>query len=109
GGAAITSGSAPFTGTFAPQQAFSGFNGLNPNGNWNLNITDMANTDVGNLLNWEISFIDGNGLSYSWASSPSGFSYTAANPTATPSQTTTYTVTTSSAQGCSSPGSVAIT
>jgi len=41
---------------------------------------------------------------YSWASSPTGFSATIKNPTASPTNTTTYTVTFTDNKGCSNTG-----
>ena len=49
------------------------------------------------------------GLTYSWASSPAGFTSTTANPTVTPSATTTYTLTVTNASGCKSTDQVTIT
>ena len=51
----ITSGSAPFTGSYKPALPFRGtsslspFNGLNPNGTWTLKITDQFTEEVGTL------------------------------------------------------------
>lgn len=106
----ITAANAPFTGTYAPQQAFSNFNTKNPNGTWGLTVTDQANGDVGNIINWEINFIDGNGLTYSWTSTPVGFSSTTANPTGVDVNTSTaFNVTVNNtALGCSGSGSVSV-
>ncbi|TDE41527.1 T9SS type A sorting domain-containing protein, partial [Flavobacterium rhamnosiphilum] len=50
------------------------------------------------------------GFTYSWISSPVGFTSTAANPTVNPSVTTTYTVTkTHTASGCSDTDEVTVT
>ena len=51
---AITNGTAPFTGSFQPQGNLSNLNGLNSNGDWKLVITDNADFDGGNLLNWSL-------------------------------------------------------
>jgi len=53
----ITTGTPPFSGSFKPLDEF-GFlnNGQNPNGLWNLRINDNANNDVGDLVNWSITF-----------------------------------------------------
>ena len=51
---AINAGSAPFTGTFRPQGSLSDFNGLMSAGDWTLSITDDANQDGGELLNWSL-------------------------------------------------------
>ncbi len=50
----ITSGSAPFTGTFKPQEPLSNFNGLSSKGNWTLSIEDTVSEDGGQLLDWTI-------------------------------------------------------
>jgi trimeric autotransporter adhesin len=48
------------------------------------------------------------GSTYSWASVPSGFTSTSANPSVTPSVATTYTVTETNANGCVASNSVTI-
>jgi subtilisin-like proprotein convertase family protein len=45
----LLSASAPFTGTFLPANALSAFNGENPNGTWQLRITDFFVGDVGSV------------------------------------------------------------
>lgn len=57
----ISSGSAPFTGSFTPQGSLSDFNGLQSQGDWTLSITDDydSSTDTapdygGTLLNWSM-------------------------------------------------------
>lgn len=53
----IYNGSAPFTGTFKPDQNFASMNnGQNPNGNWKLRITDDENNDDGQVLSWKLTF-----------------------------------------------------
>lgn len=49
------------------------------------------------------------GSTYSWTSSPSGFTSTSANPSIRPLATTTYTLTETNASGCQSSHSVTIT
>jgi subtilisin-like proprotein convertase family protein len=51
----ITSGSAPFTGTFRPEELLSAFNGENPNGVWLLEITDGTTGNEGILNNWSLT------------------------------------------------------
>ncbi len=55
----ITAGSAPFTGTFQPEQPLSTFDGLSSSGDWTLSITDNANGDGGQLISWSISICGG--------------------------------------------------
>lgn len=53
----ISSGTAPFTGTFKPQgQMGIVNNGQNGNGVWKLRIVDTYWGDAGSLLNWSITF-----------------------------------------------------
>lgn len=50
----IVGASAPFTGSFQPQGNLSDFNGLMAAGDWDLVITDNANQDGGQLLDWTL-------------------------------------------------------
>lgn len=50
----IVSGTAPFTGSYQPEGNLSDFNNVQSNGDWTLEITDDANQDGGNLLNWSL-------------------------------------------------------
>ncbi|MBL4604570.1 MAG: proprotein convertase P-domain-containing protein [Flavobacteriaceae bacterium] len=50
----VSSGTAPFTGTFQPEGSLSDFNGLQSLGDWTLSINDDANADGGTLLSWSI-------------------------------------------------------
>lgn len=52
--AAISSGSAPFTGRFKPEESLSAFNGQSPEGTWTLNAADHAAQDTGELVNWSL-------------------------------------------------------
>jgi subtilisin-like proprotein convertase family protein/subtilisin family serine protease len=52
--ASISTGSAPFTGSWQPIQPLATFNGINPNGVWTLRIRDNATGDVGTLSNWNL-------------------------------------------------------
>jgi large repetitive protein len=61
----ITSGSAPFSGTFSPTDLLSLLDGLSLNGTWTLEITDSAGEDVGTLLSWSLIVnSDDSGLVY---------------------------------------------
>jgi subtilisin-like proprotein convertase family protein len=109
GGTPIASGSAPFTGTYAPEVAFSNLNGKNPNGIWGLVVTDRAGGDVGSLQNWEISFVDDNGLTYTWTSTPSGFTNSSSGFTTSVISNITYNLSVNNAsQGCSASGNIAM-
>lgn len=64
----INTASAPFTGTFKPQETLGNLNnGQNGNGIWTLRILDTYGADDGTLNNWSIEFGSG-------ASVPSVFS-----------------------------------
>lgn len=54
----IVDGSAPFTGTFRPQQPLAGLLGANPEGTWQLSVEDFATFDEGQILGWSITFSD---------------------------------------------------
>ncbi|HEV2904006.1 MAG TPA: proprotein convertase P-domain-containing protein, partial [Pyrinomonadaceae bacterium] len=47
---AIASGSAPFAGTFKPDQPLAGLNGKDINGTWKLRVSDTAAADVGTVF-----------------------------------------------------------
>jgi subtilisin-like proprotein convertase family protein len=51
----ITTGSAPFTGTFRPQEALSAFNGQDALGKWHLEISDDSLGDTGVVNSWSLS------------------------------------------------------
>jgi subtilisin-like proprotein convertase family protein len=53
----ISTYSAPFSGTFKPEESLGNFNnGQNGNGVWILRIVDVFGQDEGTLLNWSITF-----------------------------------------------------
>ncbi len=79
------------------------------NGVWTLNVVDDVNktmgvTHVGALLNWSITVGDSNSItSYSWTPNDGSLSSTSIlNPIASPITSTTYTLTGTDANGCSS-------
>ncbi len=53
----ISSGLAPYTGTFRPDQNLGVFTGQNPNGDWVLTIADHAVVNDGTLRGWSISLL----------------------------------------------------
>jgi gliding motility-associated-like protein len=103
----LSSGSAPYSGTFAPAQSWAGLNGCSSNGVWNLLIQGDHNDlslPIGALTGWLINFDNPPDIqtpTYSWnpitdLSDPSIF-----NPEACPTATTTYTLTVSNGvPGC---------
>jgi subtilisin-like proprotein convertase family protein len=53
----IATGSAPFTGTYAPMGQMGAVNnGQNPNGIWKLRVTDGYGADEGAVQNWSLTF-----------------------------------------------------
>ncbi len=80
--AAISAGSAPFTGSYRPTDLLSAVDGLSANGTWTLEVQDTASGDTGTLTNWQLIFTTGerstttnaSGL-YAFGSLPTG-SYT---------------------------------
>lgn len=57
----ITSGSAPFSGTFRPEGNLDSLNGKSPNGQWTLEVADDANTDGGTLNSWSLAITSSGG------------------------------------------------
>lgn len=51
----ISSGSAPFRGTFRPEEPLAGFQGKVVTGTWTLKIDDQASQDGGMLNRWELN------------------------------------------------------
>ena len=51
----ISSGTAPFTGTFRPDSPLSAADGINAAGTWTLKVVDQANVDVGTIDNFTLS------------------------------------------------------
>jgi len=58
-GTLISAGSAPFTGSFVPDELLSAFDGENALGVWTLRITDTNGGDFGTMGSWSLT-IDGN-------------------------------------------------
>ena len=52
----ITAGTAPFSGSFRPEQLLSTLDGQSANGTWQLEINDAASGDSGTLNSWSISY-----------------------------------------------------
>lgn len=50
----ISSGTAPFTGSFRPFQSLSAFKGERAQGTWRLTVRDLANEDTGTLDSWSL-------------------------------------------------------
>ena len=52
----LSAGAAPFTGSWVPAAALSGFDGEPAAGNWILTIVDVFNQDAGTLNAWSLDF-----------------------------------------------------
>ena len=55
-GASVVGASAPFNGSYRPEQPLSAFDGQPINGTWRLEIIDDAGSDSGTLHGWELRF-----------------------------------------------------
>ncbi|NUQ63579.1 MAG: S8 family serine peptidase, partial [Pirellulales bacterium] len=51
---AVRNGSAPFSGTYRPEQSLSALDGKNARGTWTLYVYDRARYDVGTLNSWSL-------------------------------------------------------
>jgi len=56
---AIADGSAPFTGSYVPDQPLSAFDGKIAAGTWRLRVEDQAGADVGTLDSWSLTLTYG--------------------------------------------------
>jgi subtilisin-like proprotein convertase family protein len=135
GAASLATGAAPFTGTYAPDGIAlnppTGFDqtvttfpllyaGLSGNGNWTLAVRDNAGLDVGILRGWTIT-ITYQILTPTITWTPTAGLYTNAGATtayaggnafslyANPPATSTYTVTATTAAGCTSSATTTVT
>jgi subtilisin family serine protease/subtilisin-like proprotein convertase family protein len=52
----LTTGRAPFNGSFRPDQPLSAFNGMNARGTWTLRISDVSRLDTGTANSATLSF-----------------------------------------------------
>ncbi len=55
-GVSIIGGTAPFAGTFRPEEPLSTFDAINPNGTWSLKVADDFEQDLGQIECWSIRF-----------------------------------------------------
>lgn len=105
----ITTGVAPFTGTYRPEGNWNLFAGAPVNGNWILQVSDQfAPLQWGRVNDWNITFNTTNNITYTW-SPAQGLSCTnCPNPTASPSATRTYTVLATDSYGCTQRDTVTV-
>uniref|UniRef100_UPI00286CB35D PKD domain-containing protein n=1 Tax=Flavobacterium sp. TaxID=239 RepID=UPI00286CB35D len=103
----ITAGTAPFTGTFTPEQAFTLLNGCTANGVWQLFVRDDTGFDVGTIDDWTISF-NNNLPAFTWSPTTAMTNANTLTPTVCPTVPTTYTLTANNGVGCTTTSSVSI-
>ncbi|MBK9638895.1 MAG: HYR domain-containing protein, partial [Bacteroidetes bacterium] len=103
------SGNVTIAGSYIPEQLLSTLSG-NPNGDWTLRVLDDASNDIGILTTWTLTITYQNGLSYSWTSTPSGFTSSVQNPGSTSiTQSTTFSVVlTDIGSGCTTSSNVLV-
>jgi subtilisin-like proprotein convertase family protein len=104
----ITSGTAPFTGIYIPEEPFSNLTG-SAVGNWTLKVVDDEIIIGGTIVNWSIVVkTNQNALvTYSWSPTTGLSNSNISNPIASPTTTTTYTMT-ATVNGCSASDSVIV-
>lgn len=105
----IISGTAPFTGNYTPEEPFSNLSG-SAVGNWTLKVVDDDYIIGGTLVNWSIVVKTNQNeiVTYSWSPTTGLSNPNISNPIASPSTTTTYTMT-ATRNGCSTTDSVVVT
>ncbi|WP_187270911.1 proprotein convertase P-domain-containing protein [Neolewinella aurantiaca] len=98
----LSSGTAPYTGTFAPIGGnWTAFNNSPINGTWQLLAFDRQGNDLGELIGWSLSLNYDRGFTYEWLPNDGNLSCTdCPNPTITPDGPATYTLNVMTAAGC---------
>ncbi|MBC6994059.1 proprotein convertase P-domain-containing protein [Neolewinella lacunae] len=109
--ALISSAAPPYTGTFrASNGGWTAFNTSNANGVWSLRAWDRAGNDLGAFLSWSITLRYDREITYRWTPANASLSCTdCPNPTITPTAAGTYTLTVTTADGCSEQATVNVT
>jgi len=105
GGQSISLPSFPVPGNWSPQQPFSVLNGCQSNGVWTMEVNAPGGfgLGIGFLNGWSISFDDPQitaPATYSWSPVTDMTNSTTLSPTICPTATTTYTLTASDTDGC---------
>ena len=70
----IAQGTAPFDGAFRPQRSLSDFDGMDPNGQWELRVYDSYKQDQGTLLQWSVEITSQEPFAMTDANGNYGFS-----------------------------------
>ena len=113
GGSPISTGTAPFTGSYQPEQSLSNFTSCTDNGNWVLNVKDTVaagGTPI-TINSWSITFnnnIANTITSYVWTPNTAITSTNTLNTTVSPSLTTTYTLVATDLLGCTANAKVPV-
>ncbi|MCB9022226.1 MAG: gliding motility-associated C-terminal domain-containing protein [Chitinophagales bacterium] len=106
----VTSGTAPFAGSYLPEQPLSDFAGCTSNGIWYLNITDdTPGGGEGSIEFASLTFACDNTPDIVWSPATGLSSTTVEDPYASPVVTTTYTVTVTDGSGCTADTTVTVT
>jgi subtilisin-like proprotein convertase family protein len=105
----ITAGTAPYTGTFIPEQSFNLLNGSSINGAWKLWVGDNSSIGSGSILDWMVTVNTTPTTTYAWTPTTGLSSSTVLNPQACPTATTTYTLSATTNCGCTKTASSTIT
>src|SRR5579871_2236757 len=113
GAAGVYPTTGSFTGTYAPFDAFSTLNStINPNGTWTVVFLDHVNSGyTGVFQNFTLCLTYGsNNGTFTWTSSPAGYTNTGPGPfTVTPATTTDYIATYTASNGCSAQSTATVT
>mgnify|MGYP006168297047 CR=1 FL=1 len=99
----------PFTGTYAPEQAFSTLNGCTANGTWELFVQDDLGGVTGTITGWTITF-NNTYPPFVWSPTTAMTGANTLTPSVCPTTTTTYTLTaTNPTSGCTATDNVTVT
>ncbi len=74
----ITSGTAPFSGSYRPTGSLAAVNGQDPNGTWTLEVNDDVSGDTGTLQGWSLTMTYGEPSTQTNASG--AYAFTGLNP-----------------------------
>ena len=94
-------------GTGAPWPALRG---QSINGDWTLEVSDTNPSNRGTLVSWSLDLVREPAITYRWSPAGPELSCTdCPSPTITPTQDRTYTLSATTADGCSGTASIAVT
>ncbi len=97
----IGSGTAPFTGSFQPEDPWTNLNGAFQNGDWSLQVSDaFGPIDVNTLVRWSITFNAANDVDFFWLNATGLSCSNCPNPVAVPTSDAQYIVRVTDGFGC---------